>query len=159
MNGWVLAAIIAVVLIVVVVKRLKGEPVNARDLLAPPLILIGIGVASVVRADDVTGADLGWLIPGAVLGVALGAARGATIEVFERGGVLWQRYTGKSFAVATGSLVLMAGFGFLAARAGTHASARPAQLNIGVSFLGEALVVAARGWSSGVPFAPERGSR
>ncbi|MBB5122330.1 hypothetical protein AF335_26400 [Streptomyces eurocidicus] len=155
MNGWVPAAAIVVVLIVVVVRRLRGEPLNARDLLVAPLVLTGIGVMSVIKADDVTGADLGWLIPGAALGVA----RGATIEVFERGGVLWQRYTGKSFAVAAGSLVLMAGFGYVAARSGMHASARPTQLNIGVGFLGEALVVAVRGLASGIPFAPERGRR
>lgn len=158
-NGWVLAAVIAVVLIVVVVRRLRGEPLNARDLLVAPLVLTGIGAMSVIKADDITGGDLGWLIPGVVLGVALGAARGATVEVFERGGVLWQRYTGKSLAVAATSLVLMAGFGYAAARSGMHASARPTQLNIGVGFLGEALVVAVRGRATGVPFAPERERR
>ncbi|MGG7570208.1 hypothetical protein [Streptomyces sirii] len=36
-NPWLLAAIIAVVVIAVVIKRMIGEPVNARDLfVAPP---------------------------------------------------------------------------------------------------------------------------
>ncbi|WP_399927495.1 hypothetical protein [Streptomyces kanamyceticus] len=37
-----------------------------------------------------------------------------------------------------------------------HENARPLQLAIGVSFLGEALVIGYRGMTSGVPFAPAR---
>ncbi|MBT2385507.1 DUF1453 family protein [Streptomyces sp. ISL-11] len=158
MKGWLLAAVIAAVVIVVVIKRLRGEPLNARDLLVTPLVLTGIGISSLVKADP-TAADLTWVTLGAVLGVALGAVRGVTITVFERDGVLWQRYTGRTFLVMAGSVALMAGYGFLAAKAGMHEDARPVQLTIGVSFLGESLAVGLRGRATGVPFAPERGRR
>ncbi|MEU1673445.1 DUF1453 domain-containing protein [Streptomyces roseifaciens] len=159
MNGWLLGAIIAVVVIVVVIRRLKGEPLNARDLLIPPVALTAIGIVSLAKAEQVTGADLAWVIPGAILGCGLGAVRGATVQLFERAGALWQRYTGRTFLVLTGSLVIMGGFGLLATHAGVSEGARPVQLNIGVSFLGEALVIGARALASGVPFAPERSRR
>ncbi|MGK5729040.1 DUF1453 domain-containing protein [Streptomyces sp. URMC 124] len=159
MNGWLLTAIVAVVVIVVVIKRLKGEPLNARDLLAPPVVLIAVGAVSLAKAQQVTGADLAWVAAGALLGCGLGAVRGATVQLSERAGALWQRYTGRTFLVLAGSAVIMGGFGLLAARAGVPEAARPIQLNIGVSFLGEALVIGARGLASGVPFAPERPRR
>ncbi|GAA3076585.1 hypothetical protein GCM10020000_72540 [Streptomyces olivoverticillatus] len=156
MNGWVLAAVVAVVVVAVVAKRLRGEPLNARDLLAPPVVLIAIGIVSLCKAENLTATDFAWLVPGALLGVGFGALRGSSIVLFHRDGVLWQRYTGRTFALAALSLVVMAGYGLLAVRMGMHEYARPIHLNIGVSFLGEALVVGCRGLMSGVPFAPER---
>ncbi|WP_171170035.1 CcdC protein domain-containing protein [Streptomyces sp. I05A-00742] len=156
MNGWLLAGIIAVVLIVVVVKRLRGEPLNARDLAVPPVVLVTIGVVTLAKAEEVTSADLAWVVPGAVLGAALGAVRARTVRLFEKDGVLWQRYTGRTFLVLAGSLVVMAAYGFVATKAGLHEEARPTQLNVGVSFLGESLVLGFRGLRSGVPFAPEK---
>ncbi|MCC2274175.1 DUF1453 domain-containing protein [Streptomyces sp. ET3-23] len=156
MNPWLLAAIVAVLVIAVVIKRLIGEPVNVRDLFAAPVILTGIGVLTLVKMKDVTGTDLTWVTAGAVLGAALGALRGATVQLFDKQGVLWQRYTGRTFLAVIGSLLVMAGFGILAAKMGMHESARPIQLSLGVSFLGESLVVGRRGMTSGIPFAPER---
>lgn len=156
MNGWLLAALILVAVVAVIIKRLRGEPVNARDLFAPPAVLIAIGVFSVARAEGLTDADIAWAAGGALLGCALGALRGVTVELSDRDGFLWQRYTGRTFGVTVISLLAMAGFGLLAVRMGMHEAARPAQLGIGVSFLGEALAVGYRGLASGTPFAPER---
>ncbi|GHG46644.1 DUF1453 domain-containing protein [Streptomyces griseocarneus] len=157
MNPWLLAGLVAVVAVVVVVKRLAGEPLNARDLFAAPLVLTGIGVWALVKgAHGLGGADYAWVAAGSVLGVALGAARGLTVHVFEKEGVLWQRYTGRTFAVLVVSALISIGFAALASRMGMHPQARPVQLSIGVGFLGEALAVGARGLGSGVPFAPER---
>ncbi|MGC0421403.1 DUF1453 domain-containing protein [Embleya sp. AB8] len=156
MNPWLLAALIAVVVIAAVIKRMIGEPVNARDLFAAPVILIGFGIMSLVKTTDLTGADLTWLIAGAVLGVALGALRGSTVRLVDRRGFLWQRYTGRTFLAVLGSLAVMAGFGVLAVKMGMHEYARPLQLSIGVNFLGESLVVGLRGMASGIPFAPAR---
>ncbi|MFF0060350.1 DUF1453 domain-containing protein [Streptomyces sp. NPDC005279] len=158
MNIWLLVTIIAVVAVAVVVKRLMGEPLNARDLFAPPLVLTGLGIWALAEVEELSGTDLGWVIGGAVVGVGLGALRGATIQVYPKDGILFQRYTGRTFLVIVGSLVVMAGFGFLAVRMGMHEEARPINLSIGVGFLGEALVVGARGLASGVPFAPEKPS-
>ncbi|MFF1344224.1 DUF1453 domain-containing protein [Streptomyces sp. NPDC058290] len=156
MNPWLLTAIIVAVVIAVVIKRMIGEPVNARDLFAAPVILTGIGVLSLVKMTDLTGADLAWVIVGAVLGAALGALRGATVQLIDKGGVLWQRYTGRTFLTVIGTLAVTAGFSVLAVKMGMHENARPLQLSIGVSFLGESLMVGRRGMTSGIPFAPAR---
>ncbi|MGK5543590.1 DUF1453 domain-containing protein [Streptomyces sp. URMC 127] len=156
MNPWLLALIIAVVVIAVVIKRLIGEPVNARDLFAAPVILTGIGLLSLAKMADVTGTDLAWVTASAVLGVALGALRGATVQLVDKGGFLWQRYTGRTFLAVIGTLAVMAGFSVLAVKMGMHENARPIQLSIGVSFLGESLVIGRRGLASGIPFAPAR---
>ncbi|MFD8085764.1 DUF1453 domain-containing protein [Kitasatospora sp. NPDC059722] len=156
MNVWLHAGLIAAVVAVVVVRRLNGEPLNARDLFAPPVVLTGIGLWTVSRHAGLHAADYAWIAAGAVLGTALGAARGVTVRVYERDGVLWQRYTWRTFLVAGISLAVMAGFAALAAHFGLAADARPVQLSIGTGFLGEALAVGHRALSSGTPFAPER---
>ncbi|MFJ9692078.1 DUF1453 domain-containing protein [Kitasatospora sp. NPDC101183] len=152
---WVYAGIAAVV-VVVVVRRLRGEPLNARDLFAAPVVLTALGLWSLAQHHGLRAGDYVWVGAGSVLGLALGALRGATVVLFEREGVLWQRYAGRTFLVAVLSLAVMAGFSLLAARCGLAADARPVQLSIGVGFLGEALVVGCRGLASGTPFAPER---
>ncbi|MCX4546276.1 DUF1453 domain-containing protein [Streptomyces sp. NBC_01565] len=156
MNPWLLAAIIVVVVIAVVIKRMIGEPVNARELFAAPVILTGIGLLSLIKMTDLTGTDLTWVITGAALGAALGAVRGATVQLVDRGGFLWQRYTGRTFLAVVGTLAVAAGFSVLAVKMGMHENARPLQLSIGVSFLGESLLVGCRGLASGIPFAPAR---
>ncbi|MFI9309735.1 DUF1453 domain-containing protein [Streptomyces triculaminicus] len=156
MNPWLLAGVVAVVAVVVVVKRLAGEPLNVRDLFVTPLVLVGIGAWTLKDARGLGGADYAWVAAGLLLGVSLGVVRGMTIHVFEKEGVLWQRYTARTFAVLVGSALISIGFAMLASRMGMHPQARPTQLSIGVGFLGEALAVAARGLTSGIPFAPER---
>ncbi|MEU7041211.1 DUF1453 domain-containing protein [Streptomyces varsoviensis] len=156
MNGWLVAGLVVAGLIAVVVKRLLGEPLAVSDLLAPAAIFSGIGIWILCDTDDLAAGDIGWIVGGAALGTALGAVRGTTVRVFAKEGVLWQRYTGRTFLVIVGSLLVMAVFGLLAQKAGMHADARPVQLSIGVGFLGEALVVGRRARTTGIPFAPER---
>ncbi|MCQ4043071.1 DUF1453 domain-containing protein [Streptantibioticus rubrisoli] len=155
MSTWLVVTLIAVVAVIVVVKRLIGEPLNVRDLFVPPIALIGVGVWLLCETDGLTRADIAWATAGAALGLALGAVRGMTIRVFDKGGVLWQRYTGRTFLVVVASLAASAGFGLFATAMGMHEGARPVQLSIGVGFLGEALVVGRRALATGIPFAPE----
>ncbi|WP_030565513.1 DUF1453 family protein [Streptomyces aureocirculatus] len=156
MNPWLLAAIIAAVVIAVVIKRMIGEPVNARELFAAPAVLTAIGLWSLIKKTDLTATDITWVITGAVFGAALGALRGATVQLVDKGGVLWQRYTGRTFLALIATLAIAAGFNVLAVKMGMHENARPLQLAIGVSFLGEALMIGHRGMTSGIPFAPAR---
>ncbi|UNO40612.1 DUF1453 domain-containing protein [Streptomyces sp. MST-110588] len=160
MNGWLLAGIIAAVVVVVVARRLKGERVTLRDLFATPVILVTIGAFRMAHTDTpLTGTDLAWAVPGAVAGTALGALRGTTVRLFDKDGVLWQRYTARTFLVAVPTLVLMAGYSVLAVKMGMHDEARPVQLSIGVSFLGEALVIFCRGRRTGIPFGADKDRR
>ncbi|MEV6522084.1 DUF1453 domain-containing protein [Longispora sp. NPDC051575] len=158
MSSWIVPAVVAVAVVALIVKRLVGEPLNARDLALPPLVLVGIGVYTVAKVDHLTTLDVAWTVGGAVVGLAFGAVRGTTVRLFARDGVLWQRYSGWTFAVWLGSLAVSLGLGWLAVGAGTNAQARPITLSIGVSLLGELATLGLRALSTGVPFAPGAGN-
>ncbi|WP_344325817.1 DUF1453 domain-containing protein [Kitasatospora putterlickiae] len=156
MPTWLLVTIIAGAAVAVVAKRMIGEPVNVRDLFGPPVVLTALGVWSVLEAGGLNGADLGWVVGGCLIGLGLGALRGATVAVFTRDGVLHQRYTGRTFLVILLAFLASGLYGLLARKLGMHPEARPINLSIGVGFLGEALVIGYRGLRNGTPFAPEK---
>jgi hypothetical protein len=139
---WLL--VIAAAVIVVVIRRAVGEPLDMRDLWVPPVVLTGIGIWILIRAEGLSARDRAWLAGGSLLGIALGHLRGRFVVVFERSGRLWQRYEGRTFAAVAASLVVMLAFGAAATRCGMSPSARPVQLAIGLSFLGEAVAVTRR---------------
>lgn len=147
MSGGLLTLVITALVVGVIIKRLIGEPVNARELLAAPVVLTGIGVWSVAgAAPGLTALDFGWVTVGGLLGFGLGALRGCCVTIFERDGRAWQRYTGKTFLVAAAGFVVMAGLGFAATRLGVHDDARPVNLSLGLSFLGESLAIGLRAY-------------
>ncbi|WP_181777048.1 DUF1453 domain-containing protein [Amycolatopsis pittospori] len=158
MRTWLLIALAVAVVVAIVVRRLRGEPLVARDVFGAPAILIGIGVYGLTKLETFTVTDGLWLALGAVAGCGLGAVRAATTKLFERDGVLWLRYTGWTFGVWVLSMVVNFGIGFLATLAGAHPDARPVTLSIGVSLLGEALVMGMRAKTTGLPYAPSSDS-
>jgi ABC-type dipeptide/oligopeptide/nickel transport system permease subunit len=106
--------------------------------------------------ETFAGVDIVWLVIGSAIGLALGFLRGWTVRVFEKDGVLWQRYTPWTLLVWAVSMALNAGVGFLAVHTGAHPEARPMTLSIGVGLVGELIPVGLRALRSGIPFAPER---
>ncbi|WP_370934504.1 DUF1453 domain-containing protein [Amycolatopsis sp. cg13] len=155
MSGWVLVSLVVGV-VVMLVFRMLGEPLNWRDTVAPPVVLIAIGVAGVVGFKGLTGADVWWIVGSCVIGLAFGAARGATIRLYAKKGELWQRYRKSSLALFVLGVAVSLGFTVLAVKFGMHEQARPYQLAIGISFAGEALVLIPRGLRSDVPFAKDK---
>ncbi|KAA8890401.1 DUF1453 family protein [Nocardia colli] len=142
--------------IVLIVKRFMGEPVDARDTFLTPLILVGIGVYSVTKVDDLSAIDIVWLVIGGVVGIAFGAVRGTTTVLFDRDGHLWQRYTVKTLVVWATSIVVGFGISLLGHTMGMHHDAKPITLSIGIGMLGEMLTLGLRAISTGVPFAPDK---
>jgi hypothetical protein len=153
-QPWLTVVLVLGAVAYVVVKRLLGEPLNARDLCGPPLILTGIGVYQLTKVA-LTGADAAWLAGGVVVGLACGWVRGATIVLFTRNGVLWQRYTRKTFAVWVVSLLVSGGYALLALAGGMHHDARPVTLSIGIGMLGEMAALGLRALATGQPFSPD----
>jgi hypothetical protein len=154
MSSWVTTAIIMAAVGYVIVKRLMGEPLNARDLAGTPLILTGIGAYQLTKVDGLVATDYGWLAGSVIIGVLCGAVRGTTIELFTRDGVLWQRYRGWTFATWLLSLVLSGGFGLLSVAAGMNEGARSMMLSIGIGMVGEMITLGLRALSTGRPFSP-----
>lgn len=133
-------ALIAAGVLYVLVRRFRGEPLNARDLLAPPAFLLFFGI----RALD--GFHPIYLAPLAA-GFAFGAVRGMTTKLYERDGHLWQRYTPWTLLVWVTSIGVSVGLALLIDH---HA---PTQLSIGVSLLGELCAVGVKALHTGIPIA------
>ncbi|GAB2962162.1 hypothetical protein ACFMQL_28780 [Nonomuraea fastidiosa] len=146
--------LVVAMVVVVVIRRFKGEPLRARDLFTPPVVLIGIGAYTLVKDVHPAGADLAWVLAGTVAGVLLGAVRGLTPRLYVRDGHIWQRYTGWTLLAWAVSAGINAGIGALATAAGTPDQVRPMALSIGVSLLGEAAALGLRARTLGAPFAP-----
>jgi hypothetical protein len=148
------------------VRRFTGEPLEARRLVLPPVLLVAWGGYAVSGA--LTGGTLAHAVrdgavlgAGAVLAAAGGIVRGTTVRVFVRNGHLWYRYTPLTVAV----WLVLTGLRLAEEAAGRALGADPATVAaalpfmIGLSLLGEAAVVARRGIATGVPFAPRDGRR
>ncbi|QIS11112.1 DUF1453 domain-containing protein [Nocardia arthritidis] len=151
MSTWLLVAIIVGV-IALVIKRFRGEPMDARDIFLTPLILVAIGVFSVTKVKDLSTVDITFLVIGGVIGIAFGAVRGTTVDIFERDGHLWQRYTVKTVVVWVTSFAVGFGVSMVGLALGMHHDARPTTLSIGIGMLGEMLTLGVRAFSTGVPF-------
>jgi hypothetical protein len=137
---WVL---IAVAVVAVVAKRFHGERVTVRDLAGPPVVLLAIGVLGLADVR-LTAVDWVWLVAGSLVGLGLGVARGATVRVFARDGVPWQRYTPWTLLVWLGSFAVSVALGLAATASGAQADARPLTLSIGIGLLGEAIPIGVR---------------
>ncbi|WP_101790197.1 DUF1453 family protein [Nonomuraea indica] len=155
MSEALIALVVVALVVAVVIRRFRGEPLRARDLFVTPAVLVGIGVYSLVKSVPPGGADLAWVLAGAATGLLLGALRGLTPRLFVRHGHLWQRYTGWTLLAWVVSVAINAGLGAMATAAGTLGQARPTTLSIGVGLLGEAMTLALRARATGAPFAPE----
>ncbi|PRY42313.1 DUF1453 domain-containing protein [Umezawaea tangerina] len=138
MITWLL---VAGAVVAVVVRRAVGEPLNARDLVGPPLVLLGLGGYALTEVGHLGPVDVLWLVVGSLVGLAMGVLRGSSVVVSTRDGRLWQRYTVRTFACWGLSIAVNAVVGYTA---GHYTDARPLSLSIGVGLLGEAAPVALR---------------
>lgn len=154
LNKW-MPLLIPALIVVVVVKRMLGERLDARDVFGPPVVLIGVGVHGLTEVSGLVARDVGWLAAGLGTSLGLGAARAATTRLYPKNGELWQRYTWLTLLAWAGSAVIGIGLGALAASQGVTEAARPMTLSVGASLLGEAVVVGLRARSMGVPFGAE----
>lgn len=145
--------VVVVVVVAVVVRRLVGEPLNARDLLVPPVALIAIGGYGLTKLDHLRAADLAWIAGGALAGVAFGIVRGLTVRLFVKNGVLWQRYTAWTLVAWAVTTAASVGLSALAMYSGLPEQARPITLSLGVGLLGELIAIGPRALRSRVPFA------
>lgn len=147
------ALVVVAVLGLVIARRFQPRPVRGDGRRwRLPLILMAVGLYSVVQLTKgshpitLNGDDIGYLALGGLLSLALGVVRGMTIRIYDRGGVLVQRYavTTAVLWVATIAVRLgldAAGPSFGVARAVTGASI---MFMFGISLLGEAVAVTAR---------------
>jgi hypothetical protein len=153
------------VIVLLMVRRFMGEPLGARRLIVPPLILVVIGAYALSEVDFGATAhhavvDGAVLAAGALVAVLGGILRGLTVKVYVQNGHVWYRYTLATIAVWAGLIVLRVGQSLAGHALGADQAVLTAGLLVilGLSFLGEAAIVGRRAIATGAPFAP-RGSR
>lgn len=170
-SGILPVAIAGVFVVLMVVRRLAGQPVQGSRLVLPPLILIGVGGYQLAtHAGELTGTAAVSLVVTAAVSVVFGVARAATMRLFERDGYLWQRYTGWTFLVMVGAFAARAGVRLVLPMTGGHVDTHnpgamfsgsaghvlmaTMLLTSGLGFVGESLVIGSKVMNSGVPLAP-----
>jgi len=145
--------VVVAVLGLVISRRFRPRPVrgDARRWRLP-LILMAIGLYSVVEltkgshAITLNGDDIGYLVLGGLLSLALGAARGSTIRIYDEGGVLVQRYAPATAALWLATILVRLGLDAAAPSFGVAKAVAGASIMFmfGISLLGEAAAVTAR---------------
>jgi hypothetical protein len=153
--------LVAAVVIFMIVRRFAGAPVQAKSL-AVPIALTAYGIYSLDQ--DVhgrfTAAEIALLAVEAIIGLLAGLGRGATIQLYLRGGQLWQRYTVATLGVWIALIVLRIGLG-----SGGHAIGVSLPMGgtimatFGLSLLAESLVVQKRAAATGVAIMPSQSHR
>jgi hypothetical protein len=151
---YVQVVLIAAVIVFVIARRFAGSPVRAQSFVLPA----GLAVYGLVqlRGAHVGVTDIGFLAVEILLSLAVGAARGTTIALFVREGVLWQRYRWATLAAWVGAIALRVGLTVVGHLAGVHVVSSSLLLVLGLSLLAEALVVGYRAQRHGAPLAPAR---
>jgi hypothetical protein len=140
-------------------SRMKGQPLKVKRLLVLPVVLTVIGITDLTgsSAPHLTSKDIAFLVASVAISVVLGAARGATIELYPQQGELWQRYrastVGLWIALIATKLILTVVANGAGASAG--GGTKSLLLSLGVSLLAEAAMVAPRALSTGLPFATD----
>jgi hypothetical protein len=151
--------LIAAAVIWILVKQVKAAPVKARLLVLAPLIMGYFGVKDTPASTWKSGADLGFIVVGALLSIGLGLWRGTTIRVWRENDGVWWRAGSKYTLYLWGALfvvrVVLAG----AASATGHEAADglgPILFALALSFAAQNAVIGMR--MTGAPaLAPVQG--
>lgn len=146
------AALAAAIVVYVIARQLRGEPLLRRRVLALPCIVAIVGVLQ-LNDMPLSGPDAALIVSGCVIAGGLGIAQGSAIRLQDREG-LW----GQLPLPALGWwLALLASRGALlaiAADAHAHAAASGSAelLVLGVNRLAQGLIVQRRAAANGIAF-------
>ncbi|MEU5262479.1 DUF1453 domain-containing protein [Amycolatopsis sp. NPDC021455] len=151
LSGPVQIVVIIAAIGYVLVRRLLGEPVQAKRMLVLPAVLCLVGFAHLTEVPQ-TATSVVFLIVTAGAGAAIGLGRGLTVEVSERDGVAFLRYTALTVGLWVVNIAVKFGGGFLLDAidpAAEKASSSGLMLTLGIGILVEGLVVLAKAARSG----------
>jgi len=152
------------VVVFFIVRQRRSDRFTERSLLFP----IALGIYGVVLLTDTTKhhaltvASALLLVLSAAASIGFGVIRGRTIELFARGGELWERASWVTIGVGWGGLVLtrVALLG-AAAAIGAKVAASPTSipLMLAITLGAQMIVVRQRARATGVPIVPTRRAR
>ena len=151
----VIQILLAIVVIVLVIgKRLAGEPLTTKRLVVLPVVLAAIGISGLSKVTNPSPTDVALVALSLVVGLGFGLLRGRSVEVAVRDGYLWYRYRWATIGWWVSAIVARIGLTVVerADHAG-HLMSNSLLLGLAVTFLGEAAVVYPRARALGAPFA------
>ena len=151
---WIVVAV--AILVLVIGRRLAGEPLRANRVTVLPLALAVIGLYQLTKLPHITPLDLTALGVEGIVAVVLGLVRGSTIRVYVRDGHLWQKYSWATIGMWAASILIRFGLtaGGVLLGGDRDVMQTGVLLNLGLTLAGEGLVIALRGRALGAPFAP-----
>ncbi|WP_134663271.1 MULTISPECIES: DUF1453 family protein [unclassified Amycolatopsis] len=160
MSGPVEIVLIVAAVGYLMVRRMIGEPAQAKQMLILPAILSVVGL-STVSGDVKTAASLVFLIGTAAISVVLGVLRGYSVRISRRDGTAFVRYTPVTVGLWVANIVVKIGVNvaldaFAPQDAGGVSNSM--LLTIGVGILAEGLVVLYRALRAGHQVMWTRGS-
>ena len=147
------------IIVFVIGQQVVGAPLRGKRTLLLPLVLTGIGVAGLSgHGSHADGADIVLLTVSAVIAIGVGLWLGAITRLERRGGYLWAQLPKRGLWLWAGLLASRLTITVLAPGFGAHIAAGTSAilLVLGLNRVAQALVVASRAISAGIPFAPER---
>ncbi|MFE3173827.1 DUF1453 domain-containing protein [Amycolatopsis sp. NPDC059090] len=151
MSGPVEIVLIVAAIGYLMVRRLMGEPAQAKQMLILPAVLSVVGL-STLSGEVTTPASMIFLVGTAAVSVALGVLRGMSVRISRRDGTAFVRYTAFTVALWVANIVVKIGVNLaLDAFAPQDAGgvANSMLLTIGVGILAEGLVVLYRALRAG----------
>ncbi|MCA1223312.1 hypothetical protein [Streptomyces sp. 8L] len=168
MSGPVEIVLIVAAVGYVLVRRMMGEPAQAKRMLILPVVLCAIGVSD-VSGEVTTSMSLLFLVATAAISVVLGMLRGASVRISQRDGLAFVRYTGITVLLWALNLAVKLGANFALGALDpkdTGGVGDSLMLSLGLGILAEGLVVLYRAlraghqvmWAQGRDGAPHQSS-
>jgi hypothetical protein len=108
MSGPVEIVLILAAICFVMVRRLIGEPAQAKRMLVLPAVLAVIGLTDVSGQLKTPMAAV-FLVATAAISVGIGALRGASVRISQRDGLAFVRYTWVTVVLWAANLVIKFG--------------------------------------------------
>lgn len=81
----------------VLIRRMAGQPAQGKKLLILPAIIMVIGITSLSHTWSPLA--VAFLAATTAISFIIGILRGVSIKLFEKDGIVWMRYTGKTVAL------------------------------------------------------------
>ncbi|HWG26664.1 hypothetical protein [Actinospica sp.] len=139
--------LIAAAVIWILAKQVRPAPVKTRLLVLAPLLMGYFGIKDTPVSTWKSGADLGFILVGAVFSIGLGFWRGSTIRVWRESDGRWWRAGSKYTLYLWGALLVVRGVlaGFAGATGHKAADGLgPILLSLALSFAAQSVVTAMR---------------
>jgi len=139
--------LIAAAVIWILAKQVKAAPIKTRLLVLAPLLMGYFGIKETPASTWKSGADLAFILIGALFSIGLGLWRGSTIRVWREADGVWWRAGSKTTLYLWGALLVVRAVSAGIADATGHKAADglgPILFSLALSFAAQNAVIAMR---------------